>query len=104
MPYYMFKCENNHKMERYKETPYKRARRYRCPECGLWMYRDYRGEHSSNKTIFIDKNNDPISHQSSKRSFNGAWIEHLTPEPVFVRDKREYQELLKRTHSREKES
>ena len=68
------------------------------------MYRDYGGEFGSSKTkaVHLDKNYEPISHLATKRSFSGHWVEQLTPQPVFVRNKREYESLLKKTNSAEK--
>jgi|SRR5437870_13919294 len=103
MPIYRFKCDEGHVIEIYKPRLYKNGVRKRCKRCGLWMYRDYPGEHKSgNQTINLDYDNDPLSHLAKKRSFKGRWIENLTPQPVFVKDQRQYQDLLKRTNSLEK--
>lgn len=102
MPIYCFKCEEGHVKEIFRDRPYKNKVRYRCKKCGLWMYRNFAEEHRSRKVLFVDKNNDPLSHQVTKRSFSGAWVEHLTPEPVFVKNEREYSILLEKTHSVEK--
>jgi len=104
MPLYCFKCPNEHKITKFKVTPYKRKRKNRCKECGLYLARDYEEEMKTGKTkeIHLDYSNDPISHLSKKRSFKGIMIENLTPQPVFVRTERQYHKLLKATHSLEK--
>lgn len=105
MPIYRFKCENGHILEKYKAGGYKKAVRKRCKECGLWMKRDYKGEHDTGeKTIHLDYGNDPMSHLVKKRSFSGRWIENLTPQPVLVRNERQYRQLLKSTNSMEKQT
>lgn len=103
MPIYLFTCPNDHTLEKFKPTPYKQVRRYRCKECGLWMNRDYVKEHQiRKKEIHLDYEKDPISHLSKKRSFKGIWIENLTPTPVRVESEAQYHKLLKDTNSREK--
>src|SRR3990172_598434 len=98
MPTYIYSCPNRHSFEKFKKTPYKRVRRYRCKICGMWATRDYAAEHAtSKKDIHLDYENDPISHLATKRSFRGITIENLTPEPVFVRDKTQYEKLLNKT-------
>lgn len=105
MPIYCFKCPKGHKIEVFKDKPYKNTVRKRCKKCGLYCVRDYVAEHSSKrKDIHLDYDNDPISHLTRKRSFKGIWTENLTPEPVFIKDAAQYQKLLKDTHSREKHS
>lgn len=100
---YVFKCSNNHVEERYRPRPYKNRVKFRCKECGMWMKRDIQGEHAKGtKVIHLDDRNDPISHLASKRSFKGIMIEHLTHEPVFVTSKKQYDKILKDTHSMEK--
>jgi hypothetical protein len=104
MPIYMFKCDNGHTLEKARAVAYKNSIRIRCKECGLFLRRDYQGEHSTrSKVLHLDYEKDPISHLSKKRSFKGITIENLTPEPVFVRSAEQYQNLLKQTHSKEKE-
>jgi len=104
MPIYSFRCENEHLVEKWKRKPYKNRIRFRCPECGLWMYRSYTDEHSKQKPIHLDYENDPISHLAKKDSFKGVRIDNLTPEPIYVRSREQYDHLLKKTHSLEKET
>jgi len=105
MPTYIYTCPEGHTLEKFKPTAYKRIRRYRCKKCGLYATRDYKAEHSKQKKdIHINPNDEPLSHMLTKRGFKGIMIEHLTPEPVFVRDKAQYDKLLKETHSLEKET
>lgn len=68
------------------------------------MSRDYNAEHSKNPQINLSYANDPLSHLVNKRSFRGFMVDALTPEPVFVRDRRQYDKLLKDTRSAEKDS
>lgn len=103
MPIYVFSCEKGHTLERVRTKPYERRMRFRCKECGLYMHRDVQAEHGMKKrALHLDYNNDPISHLSGKRSFKGIMVEHLTPEPVFIKSKHQYLKLLKETNSREK--
>lgn len=103
MPIYCFKCPNGHKIEKFRSKPYKNNVRARCKKCGLWLTRDFEAEHSTKRRdLHLDYEKDPISHLTRKRSFKGVWIENLTPEPVRVTSERQYQKLLKDTHSREK--
>jgi hypothetical protein len=99
---YVFTCPKEHKEEVFKAKPYKREVRKRCKKCGLWAHRDFRAEHyKGTKEINLDYNNDPISHLVKKDGFKGIMIENLTPTPVFIRNKAQYEKLLKSTHSLE---
>lgn len=101
MPIYTYICSQNHENDIFRKRLLKRPRkRYRCKTCGLWAYRSYKN--TVNKIVHLNRNTEPISHLASKRSFTGHVVENLTPEPVFVRDRKQYMDLLKRTHSREK--
>lgn len=103
MPIYVFSCENKHSMEVFKHKPYKKEVRKRCNKCGMYMRRDIQAEHSKRgPDVHLSYDNDPISHLTRKRSFKGIWVENLTPEPVFVKNKDQYHKLLKTTHSLEK--
>lgn len=106
MPVYIFSCEEGHVVEKFRHKAYKNKVKFRCKTCGLYMRRDYTREHSraNRAELNIDRNQEPISHLLGKRGTTGVWVEHLTPEPVYVKDKKAYSELLKRTSSREKQT
>lgn len=103
MPIYVYTCPKQHSFEKFKSTPYKRTRRYRCKRCGLWATRNYSAEHNKNgRDIHLDYGRDPVSHLVKKRSFKGITIDALTPEPVRVTSEAQYRALLRRTNSQEK--
>jgi acetyl-CoA carboxylase beta subunit len=102
---YIYRCGNNH-VEEISKPLIKRDRRHRCPTCGLWSYRDVATEYKANakKTIHVSKTEDPVHHLLTKRSTKGVLIEHLTPDPVYVTSRQQYDDLLRKTNSREKVS
>lgn len=61
-------------------------------------------ENEPKREINLSYTDDPISHLANHRSFRGVMIDALTPEPVFVRDKAQYDKLLRDTRSAEKDS
>lgn len=104
MPIYIYTCEQDHENEIFRKRLLQKPRkRYRCKTCGLWAYRNYKKESPSQSRIrHLDRNKEPISHLASKRSFTGHVVENLTPKPVFVENRQQYMDLLKKTNSREK--
>lgn len=60
-------------------------------------------EHRGRKNEIIpDHGETPISHLFKRRGFKGIEIENLTPTPVRVTSKAQYDKLLRDTHSVEK--
>ena len=103
MPIYVYTCPNGHSIEVFKPKPMIRRRRRRCKECAMYQTRDYVKEHSKRgKDLHLSYTDDPISQLINKRSFRGISTENLTPDPVRITNKAQYDKLLKSTHSREK--
>lgn len=105
MPIYVYSCPNDHVTEVFRDKPMTRRRRRRCKKCGLYQTRDIQREHGKRgKDLHLSYEHDPVSHLIKHRSFKGVTLENLTPEPVRVTSKAQYDRLLKSTHSMEKES
>lgn len=104
MPIYEFVCEEGHRKEIFRKTPYKRVpkKRGRCSVCGLYMRLNYMANQS--KVTMIDRSSEPIHHLLKKRGTKGVLIEHLGPKPVYVTSREQYNQLLRKTRSREKQT
>lgn len=106
MPVYCYTCSQAHTEEVVRPTIIKRNQRRRCKQCGLWAYRDVGAEFKvgKTKTLLLNPNHEPGHHLLTKRSTKGFVIEHLGPTPVYVETKKQYDDLLRKTRSREKDS
>jgi len=68
----------------------------------MYARRDFESEHKKNtRDRRLNYEKDPISHLVKQDGFRGIVVNNLTPEPVFIKDKIQYERLLKSTHSQE---
>lgn len=104
MPIYVFSCSKNHVKEVIRPVAYRNKVRIRCKDCGLYMRRDAARELSRTplRDLRLDTTNRPLGELLERRSVKEVIVEHVSPEPVRVTNRAQYDKLLRDTHSIEK--
>lgn len=100
MPIYVFTCKEGHSKEVWRTRSYKRRVTRKCEICKSVMYRDVVKERCTVTASGVGVKGSPSgTYWPNKGIAQGRWIHNVAPNPVYVENKKQYRELLRKTNS-----